>query len=134
MADGMYEKGVASIMGADIDLVNDSIAALLIDLDFYTPDLDSDDTQADIPLAAQIAQVTLTGKTLDGTTFRADDSIFTSVEGDNVDAIVIMKNTTDSETSLLICLMDSASQFPITPDGSNITIQWDSGADGIFTL
>jgi hypothetical protein len=130
----MYENGVASIMGADIDLINDQIAALLIDKSSYTPDLDNDLSQADIPVAAQIAQVALSGKTIDGTTFRANDSVFVSVTGTTVDAIVLMKDTDNTGTSLLIAFIDNASEFPITPDGTDITIEWDDGANGIFKL
>ena len=132
MATGMFEKGVAAIMGANIDLINDQIAALLIDLSYYTPDLDNDLSQADIPEAAQIAQVALTGKTLDGTTYRADDSVFTSVTGAKVDAIVLMLDTDNTGTSLLIHYIDDAVEFPITPDGTNITIEWSDGVNGIF--
>jgi len=132
VATGMFEKGVAAIMGANIDLINDQIAALLIDLSYYTPDLDNDLSQADIPEAAQIAQVALTGKTLDGTTYRADDSVFTSVTGAKVDAIVLMLDTDNTGTSLLIHYIDDAVEFPITPDGTNITIEWSDGVNGIF--
>jgi hypothetical protein len=121
-------------MGADIDLINDQIAALLIDKSSYTPDLDNDLSQADIPVAAQIAQVALSGKTIDGTTFRANDSVFVSVTGTTVDAIVLMKDTDNTGTSLLIAFIDNASEFPITPDGTDITIEWDDGANGIFKL
>ena len=134
MASGMYISGVASMMSGDIDLLNDTISALLIDTDFYTPNLSTHTSQADIPEAAQIAELVLTGKTLDSTAFRADDAVFNSVVGSKVAAIVLIKDTEVYETSLLICFLDNAPEFPIVPDGTDITIKWDLGAEGIFKL
>lgn len=134
MASGLYTAGVAALMGGAIDLENDTISALLIDSSEYTVDLDNDATQDDIATAAQIAEETLAGKTIDGTTFRASDVTFQNVTGDNVDAVVIFLDTTEADTSTLLAYIDNASEFPITPDGTNITIQWDTGANGIFKL
>jgi hypothetical protein len=76
----------------------------------------------------------LTGKTLDGTTFRADNAVFNSVSGANVDLIVLIKNTDTTNTSLLIYMIDDAAIFPITPDGTDIFVDWDTGENGIFKL
>jgi hypothetical protein len=133
MATGMFENGVRAMMGADIDLVNDDIAALLV-TSLYTPDLVNDTDQSDVPEAAIIATKNLTGKTLDGTVFRADNTVFTSVVGNDIAAIVLIKNTDSLGTSLLIHYIDNAPELPITPDGTDITIQWDLGVNGIFKL
>jgi hypothetical protein len=133
MATGMFENGVRAMMGADIDLVNDDIAALLV-TSLYTPDLVNDTDQSDIPEAAIIATKNLTGKTLDGTVFRADNTVFASVVGNDIAAIVLIKNTDSLGTSLLIQYIDNAPELPITPDGTDITIQWDLGVNGIFKL
>lgn len=136
MASGMYENGVAEIMLGNVDLVNDPITALLIDTGFYTPDLSSDSVQSDIPEAARIAEVELTGNTIDGTVFRADDTTFNSVSSDydTAGAVVILKNTGTYNTSVLLAYIDNAPEFPITPDDSDIVIAWDTGANGIFKL
>ena len=132
MSSGMYEKGVASLMAGNIDLINDVISCLLIDSDFYAPNLNNDQYQSSIPEASIIAELVLTGKTIDVTKFKADDSIFTSVTGAKVDAIIIYKTTDAKSTSELIAYIDNAPEFPITPDGTNITLAWDT--DGIFEL
>ena len=136
MASGMYEYGVAEIMRGNVDLINDSITALLVDPGFYTPDLSLDTSQDDIPEAARISEVELTGNTLDGTTFRADDVTFNSVPTtvSEASAVVVFFNSGVYNTSTLIAYIDNAPEFPITPDGGDIVIAWDTGSDGIFTL
>ena len=134
MATGMFENGVNQIMNGNIDLVNATISCVLIDSDFYTPNLNTDAVQSSVPVAAQIAEVNLTGNELDGSTFRADDTVFTSVTGAKVDALLIVENTGDYNTSRLLHWIDDAAEFPITPDGTDITIEWSSGSNGIFRL
>ena len=132
---GLYELGVRDIMGAGVDLENASIYVMLVDTNSYTADLDSDNYYDDIPNAARIAEAVLVGKTLDGTTFRATDTTFVSVTtGQNVDAVVLFLNTDYEDTSTLIAYIDNAPEFPITTDGDDITIVWDTGANGIFKL
>jgi len=121
-------------MGGEVDLVNDEIAVFLVNTDLYTVDLDADETLGDIPQAALVAEALLTGKTLDGSTFRADSAVLEAVEGDQVGALIIFKDTGDYNTSYLIFYGDNAPELPITPDGSDVTIAWDLGADGIFKL
>jgi hypothetical protein len=36
--------------------------------------------------------------------------------------------------NLLIARIDTATGLPVTPNGGDITVQWDAGADKIFTL
>lgn len=135
MASGMYDKGVAAIMGGDIDLINATVSAVLIKSGSYTPDLAVDTFQSDIPEAAQVAEVIMTGKTIDGRTFRADDVVFPSVAtGADIVGVVLLKDANTQAASRLICYLDNAAEFPITTDGTNITIVWDTGANGIFTL
>lgn len=136
---GMYTNGVQQIMAANVDLVNDEIAVLLIDTAKYMVDLENHESQADIPLGAVLSEIVLTGNTLDDTTFRADDPTFSAVTGDQVGAIVILKDTGEYSTSVLLAYLDentpgSPVDFPIIPDGGDITLRWDTGTAGIFKL
>lgn len=135
MTSGLYRAGVSAIMSGNIDLLNDSISAMLVDTTVYTVDLTSDSTQDDIPSAAQIAEVTLTGKTLDGTTFRASDATFTGVDsGETIGAVIIFLDTDYDSTSLLLAYIDNADEFPLTTDGTAITVAFDTGDNGVFKL
>jgi len=64
----------------------------------------------------------------------AADVILSSVTGDTCEAIVIYKHTGTESTSRLIAYIDTATGLPVTPNGGDITIQWDSGANKIFKL
>lgn len=70
---------------------------------------------------------TTTGGVLD-----ADDTVFASVTGSAVNAIVLYKDDGVADTSSpLIAYIDGIS---FTPNGGQVTIQWDSGASKIFAL
>ena len=48
--------------------------------------------------------------------------------------LILWINTTTAATSPLIAYIDTATGLPVTPNGGDITIQWDSGANKIFAL
>ena len=66
-------------------------------------------------------------------TFDADDLVLTSVAGGqgSFDRVVIYKDTGTETTSPLICVLDLTSA--ITPNGGNITIQFDASGIGSIT-
>jgi hypothetical protein len=45
---------------------------------------------------------------------------------------VIYKHTGTESTSTLIAYIDSGTNLPVTPNGGDITVQWN--ASGIFSL
>jgi hypothetical protein len=133
MAARLYLKGKENLLGGNVDLQNDTIVALLV-TGQYVPNTDSDETRAAIPSSAIVAEETLSStKIVDGV-FDADDVVFTEVTGAPIRYIVLIKDDDIYSRALLIALIDDAAQFPVTPDGSNITIQWDNGANKIFSL
>ena len=135
MTSGLYDSGINSIGKGNIDLENSNISALLIDTSLYTVDLVNHSTQDDIPESAQVAEVALTGKTFNISTFRATDLTFPNVPvGDDVSAVILFLDTDYADTSTLIAYLDNAPEFPITPDGTDINIVWDTGPNGIFKL
>ena len=58
----------------------------------------------------------------------AADCTFTSVTGSSIEAIVIYKDTGTEATSPLIAYIDTATGLPITPNGGDIIVTWDSFA------
>jgi hypothetical protein len=64
----------------------------------------------------------------------AADITFTTVTGDQSEALVIYKDTGVEATSQLIAYIDTATGLPVTPGGGNITVTWDDGANKIFKL
>jgi hypothetical protein len=52
-----------------------------------------------------------------------------------VESIVIYDDTPATEaTKNLIAFIDTATGLPLTPNGGNVTVQWDAGANRIFKL
>lgn len=133
MAARLYLKGKENLLGGNVDLQNDTIVALLV-TGQYIPNTDSDETRAAIPSSAIIAEETLASTKITDGVFDADDLVFTEVVGPPIRYIVIIKDADIYSQAKLIALIDDAPQFPITPDGSNITIQWDNGANKIFSI
>ena len=131
MSKGLYKNGVSEIMAGNIDLVNSTISALLIDKTYYTVDFTNDISLSDIADTAELSHKEMSGKTIDGTVFRANDTTFVSVTGTKADAVVLYLDEDTEEASALIYYADDQAEFPITPDGTNITIAWDTGANGI---
>lgn len=62
--------------------------------------------------------------------------VFPGVTGVQVDAVLFYKSTGVAGTSNLICYIDSSSSsgLPVVPNGSQITINIDAGANHLFKL
>ena len=135
MTNALYDKGREGFLDGSIDWDTDDIRAILIDVADYTVDLDADDNLDDIPGAARVAvSGALTGKTVTDGVADAADVTWSSVTGDQCEAIVLYKHTGTDSTSRLIAYIDSATGLPVTPNGGDIKVEWDSGADKIFKL
>lgn len=79
--------------------------------------------------------VAVTSPTVTNGVFNAASPVtFTSVTGSAVGALVVYKDTGTASTSPLIYYCDTATGLPVTPNGGNITITWDSGSNKIFAL
>lgn len=112
----------------------DDIRAILIDTADYTVDTDAHDFLDDVPGAARVATAALTGESVSVNVFDANDTTFTAVSGDTVEAFLLYKHTGVESTSRLIAYFDTATNMPITPNGGDITIAWDNGSNKIFAL
>jgi len=133
MTASLYDFGRDQFLGGSIDWATDDIRVILVDTDDYTVNLATDQHLDDVPGAARVATAALANESTDGAgTADADDLTFSSVSGDQFEAIVIYQHTGTESTSILIGYDDTLVGLPFTPSGSDITITWD--AAGIFTL
>jgi hypothetical protein len=131
----LYGKGRDRFANADIDWTVDTIRVYLIDLDLYPLQIDIDEFLSEIPTAAKVAFAILSGKSSSLGVCDANDSLFSSVTGAVCEALVLVKWTGDESTSALIAYLDTAvSGLPVTPNGGDISITWDNGANRIFKL
>ena len=142
MANALYGKGRNAFLSGDIDWTTDTIMVTLIDTADYTCSIDvhqymNTDT---VPAVSKIASGTLDNCSATLGVADADDEVLSSVSGDASEALVIWLDGGDGGTSasgtndLLIAYIDTATGLPVTPNGGDITIGWDTGANKIFKL
>jgi len=135
MANALYDKGREGFLDGSIDWDTDTIKAVLVDGADYTPNLSTHDFLDDIAGAGRVATSgALASKTVTAGVADAADVTISSVSGDQFEYIVLYKDTGTAGTSRLIACIDTATGLPCTPNGGDITITWDNGANKIFKL
>jgi hypothetical protein len=147
MANALYGKGRNKFARGDINWLasgGDTIRVMLVDLALYTLLIDTDEFFGDVPAGARkgnsggsnrtdMPQLTLVDPALG--VCDANDVTFSTVPAGNaLEYIVVFKDTGVDGTSPLIACIDTATGLPITPNGGDIQIQWDNGANKIFKL
>lgn len=137
MANALYALARQSFLSGNpiIDWDSDTIKCSLVRSSAYTPNL-ATDQYLGIAVPTRVADsAALAGKTSADGVADANDIVFTAVAaGAAVQYLVIWKDTGVANTSPLIALIDTATGLPVTPNGGDITIQWDAGASKIFKL
>lgn len=134
MANALYANFKQQLGLGGFNLGTDALSVVLVDTDDYTPNLATDTSLANIPAGARVATGALTGVTWTGAVLDAEDLTFAAVTGDEAEALVIYKNTGTEATSLLIAIFDTVTGLPVTPNGGDIQIVWDNGANKIIKL
>lgn len=133
---GLYDAGRNAFLTGDIDWVADDIRVILVDSTEYTVDLAAHEFLDDVPSGSRIATSgALANKTAVAGVADADDVTFTAVAGpDSGEALVIYQHTGVEGTSQLIAYIDTGTGLPVTANGGDIIVTWDSGANKIFKL
>lgn len=132
MANVLYNKAKESFISQNpsIDLDTDTIKVALVDTGTYT--FSAAHQYYSSVTGVVGTPVTLTSKTVTNGAFDAADVTFTAVTGASVEALVVYKDTGSAATSPLIAFIDTGTNLPVTPNGGDITIQWN--ASGIFSI
>lgn len=135
MANALYDSGREGFLDGSIDWDTDNINCHLIDEADDTIDLANDSVWTDRAAAANVAESgNFASKTVTAGVADAADVTLSSVTGDESESIDIKQDTGTDSTSRLIANIDTATGLPVTPNGGDITITWDSGANRIFKL
>ncbi|RMX08492.1 hypothetical protein D8I35_05285 [Corticibacter populi] len=135
MANTLYAKARQRFLEGQFNWLTDTIKVVLVDTGAYTPQTEVHEFYSDIASSARVTTpVTLTTKTTTNGAADAADCTFTSVSGASIEAIVIYADTGTEATSPLICIIDTATGLPITPNGGDIICVWDSGVNKIFRV
>lgn len=134
MANTLYDFGRQGFLGGDIDWDANVIKVALIDTADYVFS-QTHQFWSSVPIAARVAvSAALTGKTTTAGVADAADVTFTAVTGDPSEALIIFQDTGTETTSRLIAYIDTATGLPVTPNGGDIIVAWDNGANRIFKL
>lgn len=134
MANALYAKGKEKILSAAINFTSDTIKVALVS-DAYAGSLLTDEFYTSISADVLGTPQTLLTKTITGGVFDAADVTYTAVTAGPISVgVVIYKDTGVAGTSPLLAYIDTISGFPLTLNGGDVTIQWDSGTYKIFSL
>lgn len=147
MANWLYDTGRNAFAKGDIHwkaTSGDTIRSFLVDSASYTPNSASDDFLDDVPTSSRKGNSGSSNRTeapqltlLDPSAgvCDANDITFTTVPaGSALEYILIFKDGGTDTESQLIALIDTATGLPVTPNGGDINVAFDSGANRIFKL
>lgn len=133
MANALYPLAREAFLTGVIDWASDDIRCCLVrGYTYSSAHVYLDDvTGAGGTVVASSAA--FSGKTTTSGTADAADVTFSAVSAgaDITSVLIYVEGATDADRRL-IAYIDGG--LPVTPDGSDITVQWSSGSDKIFTL
>jgi len=136
MANAVYPKWKEAVMQASSNSsLGGNVKVILVDTADYTYSA-AHDFLDDVSGTAIVATSgNLANKTFTSGVFDADDITFSSVSGDQSEALIIYIDTGVAGTSRLVAYIDtSITGSPVTPNGGDINVTWDSGSNKIFAL
>lgn len=134
MANKFYPKGLQHFADGDISWSADTIKVLLV-TSSYSPNFSTDEFLSDISGGTIVATSgALASKTLALGVLNAANVTFTAVSGSAASYVVIYKHTGTGSTSNLLINYDTGTGIPVTPNGGDITVNWDTGANKIGAL
>lgn len=135
MANALYDAGRDGFLNKLVDWGDDDLRLVFVDEADDTIDLAADDFLNDRAAGSRVATSgTLAGTTSAAGVADADDITVTAVTGDQFESIDCYLHTGTESTSLLLFNIDTATGLPMTPNGGDITVQWDAGANKILKL
>ncbi|MCH9735905.1 MAG: hypothetical protein K0U78_15355 [Actinomycetia bacterium] len=139
MANVLYDLAKQSLLTAGLNWTTADLRVMLVDTANYTINAVTDEFLNDITdnAGAEVARTTaaMTNPTALLGVADADDISFLSVAGGTTaEAVVIYEQVTNDTDSPLIAYIDTATGLPVTTDGNNVNVLWDSGADRIFAI
>lgn len=135
MANALYDKGREAFLKGEISWNSDNIKVVLVDTADYTVDINAHQYLSSVASGGRVATSgNLASKTTTAGVADAADVTFSAVTGDPCEALVIYMDTGDAATSPLIAYIDTATGLPVTPNGGDVTVVWDSGSNKVFRL
>lgn len=125
--------------GTRVTLSSDTIKAMFVDHADDTPNVSTDGNLSDILSAARVPALasapSLGSKTVGSVAagvFDAADTTFTALSGDQVESLILFKDSGTESTSTLLAYWDTVTGLPLTPSGGDVIVSWN--ASGIFQV
>lgn len=135
MANTLYPTAKKKFLDGNINLLSDTIKVSLVDLNDYTYSSSHEFYSTLSATGGVVATATLSGKATTDGQFTANNVTFTAVTGDQSEAVIIWKDTGTASTSPLIAFIDTfESGMPVTPNGGDIQLNWDTSPAYIFAI
>jgi hypothetical protein len=140
MANALYDSARELFLEGGITWTTDTIKACLVDTGIYTVNLSAHQYLGTAGVVAAIVggsagrSAAFSSKTATGGAADAADVTFSAISGSSIEAIIIYIDSGVDNTSQLIAYIDTATGLPITPNGGDIIVTWDNGANKIFKL
>jgi hypothetical protein len=139
-ANALYDFGRQGFLDATIDWDTAVIKMVLVDSGTYTVNLSTHQFMSSVTGIVGTA-VTLGSKTVTAGVADAADATFTAVSGASVEALLIYQASAvtggadvASSAQRTIAYIDTATGLPVTPNGGDISVTFDSGTNRIFKL
>jgi hypothetical protein len=134
MANALYDPGREGILDGSIAVSSGAVKALLA-TSGYTPNTATNKFVSDIGSGNIVARSSaFTSKSETGGVFNAANVTFPAVTGAACAYLILYIDTGTDSTSRLICIIDTATGLPVTPNGGDIAVSWDTGPNKIFKL
>lgn len=133
MSNALYDHGRDSFLNGGINWGSDTIKVALVNTSTYTVNLSTHQFFSDLSGIVG-TPVALSSKSSSAGVANAASATFSAVTGAASGALVLYKDTGTTTTSPLIAYIDSATGLPVTPNGGDITITWDTGSNKVFKL
>jgi hypothetical protein len=136
MANAIYPKYKEAILqsAANSNMSSGTVKVALVDTGTYTYSA-AHEFFTSVSAAVIGTPQTLGSKTFTDGVFDAADVTFPAVSGATAEALVIYIDTGTAGTSRLISFQDTGvTGLPVTPNGGDINLAFDSGANKIFAL
>lgn len=133
MANALYNNARQGFLEGAFNWMSDNVKAVLV-TSGYTFSASHKHYNDVTPAARVTSEILLSEKTTTDGAADAADITFENVSGAQVRAIVLYVDTGTESTSSLIAYLDTATGLPITPNGGDIIVTWDNGANKIFKL
>lgn len=142
MANGLYDPGREGILD---DTISMSVGVIkVVTVRAYTFAL-SHKFISDVTAASGVLHgtpQTLSSKTFTNGVFDAADAVFTALASNASNHAVLIYQASAvtggadvaATAQRLIAYIDTGTNFPIVPNGGDVTIQWDNGTNRIFKL